>query len=39
MASVAETLLSNEGQSYKIRFAKGKIFFIAKDKIVFHYQK
>lgn len=39
MASVAETLLSNERQSYKTRFAKGKMFFIAEDKIIFHNQK
>lgn len=38
MASVAETLLSNERQSYKTRFAKGKMFFIAEDKIIFHNQ-
>lgn len=39
MASVAETLLSNERQSYKTRLAKGKMFFIAEDKIIFHNQK
>lgn len=38
MASVAD-YTSSERQSYKIRFANRKIFFIAEDKIFFHYQK
>lgn len=39
MVNIAETLLSNERQPYKTRFAKGKIFFIAKGKIFFQLQK
>lgn len=38
MASVAETLKQWKAVLQK-KICKGKIFFIAKDKIVFYYQK